>query len=331
MNNWNLLVPLLFLLSMQGALTGVFGAPSIVATIIASHAASPRRALVLSTLAQLVGPCLFGVAVATTVGSEVVDPYLMTPRILYSALAVTVLWMLLAWYFRIPSSSTHALIGGMVGAVAAALGVSSIHESGLLKVLLGLLLTAPLGIVGGFLLVRLCRWLTRNAAPTINRRFNQGQFVTALVLGLAVGSNNAQNAMGVTVLGLMSTGFLPKFEVPVWVVVGTAACLAAGNLIGGMRLMRSVGVDMFPVRPLHGFSAQMSSMFIIIASSLVGGGVSTTHVTSMSIVGAGVAESRAMVQWRLVRRIMLTWVITIPVTATLAYVMCLGLIRLGVP
>lgn len=331
MNNWLLFIPLLLLIGVQDALTGVFGAPSIVATMIASRAASPRRAIVLSTLAQLIGPCLFGVAVATTVGSEVVDPRLITPGILYSAVLVTVIWMLFAWYYRIPSSSTHALIGGLVGSVSAALGIAAIHEGGLLKILLSLTLTAPLGILGGFAAARLFRWLARGATPRANRSFNRGQYVIALFLGFAIGSNNAQNTMGVTVLGLMATGFLTKFEVPAWVIVASAACLAAGNLVGGMRLMRSVGARFFPVRPLHGFSAQMSSTLIIIASSLVGGDVSTTHVTSMSIVGAGAAERLTLVQWRFVYRVLLTWGLTIPVTAASAYVIWFIFHGLGIP
>ncbi len=331
MTNLGLLIPLLLLITAQGALTGVFGAPSIVATIIASEAMQPRRAIILSTLAQLIGPCLFGVAVATTVGSEVVDPLRMTPSILYGALIATVVWMLIAWYRRIPSSSTHALIGGLLGAVFAALGVSAIRETGLLKILLGLALTAPLGVLFGFLITRCCHLLTRSSKTQLDRHFNRGQLIIAVFLGLTVGSSNAQKAMGLMVLGLMATGFLHKFEVPVWVIVGSAVCLAFGNLVGGMRLIQSAGTGFFQVRPLHGFSAEMSSSMIILVSSLVGGGVSATHVTSMSIVGAGAAESTRLVQWRFVQRVLLTWVITIPITAALACLLCLALKRLGIP
>lgn len=326
--NWDLLIPLLFLVSAQDTLTGVFGAPSIVATMIASKAMAPRRAILLSTCAQLIGPCVFGVAVATSIGSEVIDPRAITPAIILAALGATVVWMLAAWFWRIPCSSTHALVGGLVGAGFAGLGPSAIHQSGLLKIVLGLTLTAPLGILVGFGIARLCRLLTR--LQHADRHFNRGQFVVALFLGLAVGSNNAQNAMGITVLGLMSTGFLPKFMVPLWVIVGSGVCLALGNFVGGMRLMRSVGTQFVEVRPLHGFSAEMSSTLIIIASSLVGGDVSTTHVTSMSIVGAGASESIRAVQWRFVKRVLLTWVLTIPLTAILAGCITLALMRAGI-
>jgi PiT family inorganic phosphate transporter len=324
------LIPFLLLVAVQDILTGIFGAPGIVATMIASRAMTPRRALILSTLAQLIGPLLFGVAVATAVGSEIIDSSGITPAALYAALGSTVFWMLFAWYLRIPSSSTHALIGGMVGAALAALGPSAIHTSGLLKILLSLTLTAPLGIIVGYFVTRLCYWLASSASPRISHRFNQGQFIASLFLGLAIGSSNAQNAMGVTVFGLLAIGVLPKFEVPIWVIVTSAICLALGNLIGGMRLMRSVGSQFFRIRPIHGFSAEVSSAAIIAVSSLVGGDVSTTHVTSMSIIGAGAAERISMVRWGFVQKVLLTWVLTIPLTALLAGLIYLALIVLGV-
>lgn len=330
MNNLIAIVPLLVLASTQGVLTGIFGAPNIVATMIASRAMGPRRALVLSTLAQLLGPFMFGVAVASVVGSEVVDTHGLTPRVLYAALSGTILWMIFSWYVRIPSSSTHAVIGGLVGAVFAALGPSAIHSAGLLKVLLSLTISAPIGILGGFLMVRLCYWLTQNATPRINRRFNQGQLVASFGLGLAIGSINAQNAMGVVALGLVLTGFLPHFEIPTWVVALTAVGLAVGNMIGGMRLIRTMGTRFFQVRPIHGFSAEVASTIILIVSSLIGGNVSTTHVTGLSIVGAGAAERPSMVRWNFVGHVLLTWALTIPLTAVVASLVYFALKELGI-
>jgi len=315
---WLGILPLLLLIAAQDILTGVFGAPSIVATMIASRAMTPYRAILLSTFAQLIGPLLFGVAVAAAVGKEVVDSAGITTLMLCAALTSTVFWMVFAWYVKIPSSSTHALIGGLVGAVLAGLGPSGIHGGGLLKMILSLTLTAPLGIVGGFLVARLCYWLARASTPKVNHAFNKGQLITAIFLGFAVGSNNAQNAMGITTLGLVVAGFITKFEVPHWVIIGSAVCLAFGNLIGGMRLMKSMGAQFFQVRPLHGFSAELSSTLIIIGSSLIGGDVSTTHVTSMSIIGAGAAERVSMVRWGFVQRVLWTWVLTIPMTALIA-------------
>jgi PiT family inorganic phosphate transporter len=324
------LIPLLVLVIIQDILTGVFGAPSIVATMVASQAMSPRRAIWLSTLAQLVGPFLFGVAVASTLGSEVVEVREITPLMLCAALSATVYWMVMSWRFRIPSSSTHALIGGLVGAVVVALGPSAIHGNGLGKILLTLTMTAPIGFLGGFLVTRVCRHLTREATPRADHRFNRGQHVASVFLGLAIGSNNAQNAMGITALGLVASGVMPHFEVPLWVVIVSAVCLAVGNLVGGMRLIRSVGTEFFPIRPMHGFGAELSSVAVIAVSSMVGGNVSTTHVTSMSIIGAGSAERLSMIQWGFVQKVLLTWVLTIPLTAALAGLFYVALRALGV-
>jgi PiT family inorganic phosphate transporter len=330
MESFVTVLPLLILVSIQDILTGIFGAPSIVATMIASRAMEPRRAIYLSTIAQLIGPLLFGVAVASTIGSEVVDSDGVTPAVLEAALASTVFWMLFSWYFRIPSSSTHALMGGLVGAVLAALGPDAIRSAGLLKVLVSLTLTVPLGIIGGFVATNLCYWLARNAKPQVNERFNYGQLLMSVMLGCVIGSANAQNVMGITTLGLVAAGLLPRFEVPLWVMIGSAACLAVGNLIGGMRIMHSVGAKFFRIRPIHGFSAELSSTAIILASALLGGNVSTTHVTSMSIIGAGAAERISMVRWGFVRKVLMTWVFTIPGTAICAAVFYKALNVLGV-
>ena len=317
-NAWIAILPLLLLIAAQDILTGVFGAPSIVATMIASRAMTPRRAILLSTVAQLVGPLLFGVAVATAVGSGVVESTGITKLMLGSALSSTVFWMIFAFYRRIPSSSTHALVGGLLGAVLAGLGPSAIHAAGLLKMLLSLTLTAPLGILGGFIVARFCYWLARASSPKVNHAFNRGQIITAVFLGFAVGSNNAQNAMGITTLCLLVAGLITKFEVPHWVVLASAFCLALGNLVGGMRLMKSMGAQFFQVRPIHGFSAELSSTLIIITTALIGGNVSTTHVTNMSIIGAGAGERVSMVRWGFVQKVLMAWVLTIPITALIA-------------
>lgn len=325
MNQWIAILPLLLLIAAQDILTGVFGAPSIVATMIASRAMTPQRALLLSTFAQLIGPLLFGVAVAAAIGHGVVDSSGITTRMLGAALSSTVFWMIFAWYAGIPSSSTHALVGGLIGAVLTGLGPSAIHAEGLIKMLLSLTLTAPLGIVGGFLIARLCYWLARSSSPKVNHAFNRGQIITAVFLGFAIGSNNAQNAMGITTLCLLVAGFITKFEVPHWVVIASAVCLALGNLVGGMRLMKSMGAQFFQVRPLHGFSAELSSTLIIITTALIGGNVSTTHVTNMSIIGAGAAERISMVRWGFVQRVIMTWFLTIPITGLIAAIVYLVL------
>jgi inorganic phosphate transporter, PiT family len=311
-------------------LTGILSAPSIVATMIASRAMSPKKALMMSTLAELVGPFLFGVAVANAIGSGVIDTAQITPPVLFAALSATITWMLFSWYVRIPSSSSHALVGGMVGAVFAALGPSAIHGPGFLKVVASLTLTLPLGVIGGFIMVRICYWLAKNASPRINERFNQGQLLASFGLGMAIGTSSAQHAMGIIALGLVMTGFTQHFEVPLWVIGLSALGLALGNLMGGMRLIRTIGARFFQIRPIHGFSAEAASATLIIVSSLLGGVVSTTHLTSLSVIGAGAAERVSMVRWGFVQNVLIAWVLTIPVTAILGGVVYLLMRSLGV-
>jgi PiT family inorganic phosphate transporter len=330
MENMVRLLPLLGLIAIQDILVGIFGAPSIVATMIASRAMGPRRSIILSAFAQLAGPFLFGVAVASTIGSEIVNSYDVTPPMLYAALISTIFWMIFTWITKIPSSSTHALLGAMIGAIFIAQGPNSIQILGLLKMLVSLTLTAPLALLVGYLFTKISTSIARDETPQTNNRFNQGQWVASLFLGLAIGSNNAQNAMGITALGLMATGVTPEFGVPLWVIIISAACLAIGNLIGGTRLIRSVGTQFCNIRPVHGFCAEVSSASIILVSALVGGGVSATHITNMSIVGAGAAESLRDIQWKFVRKVLVTWIVTMPFTGVLAALLYVAMQKLTI-
>ncbi len=310
-------------------LTGIFSAPSIMATIVASRVMTLRTALFLATIAELTGPFLFGLAVVNTVASEVVDAHEITLPILYAALIGAIIWTILCWYVRIPTSVSHAQIGGMVGAAIVALGVQSLQRDGLIKILLALTVTVPLSFIFSFILVRLSYFLTQNATPRVNRRFNQGQALASFTLGLAIGSNSAQRTMGIIALGLVITGFLPQFEIPTWVIAISAAGLALGNLLGG-RLIRIVGAKFFQLRSVHGFSVEAATSAIVIVTSLLGGPISTTQLTSMAVVGAGSAERLSMVRWGFVQNILLTWVLTIPMTGLVSALVYFILSQLGV-
>lgn len=314
------ILPILILGFIQSILTGISGAPSVIAAMIASRAIGVYRALFLSTLAQFVGPFLLGAAAATVIGAEVVNIQHIPPIALYSGLIATIVWMLLAFMLRIPSSSTHAVLGGLIGATVTASGFSAIQPTGLLKVVLSLLLSAPIGFVGGFVMMRVTRWfaIAIHATPRINRRFNEAQWFTSFGLGVALGSINAQAMMGMITLGLVLAGFLPHFTVPLWVIAVCAAGLAIGNLAGGLRLIKSVGSRFFQIRPIHAFSAEIAAALIVASSSLVGSNVSATHVTNFSIVGAGAAERMSMVRWGFVKNVFVTWILTIPMTALMA-------------
>lgn len=287
----------------------------VVSAIVASRAISPRKALFVSTAAGLIGPFLFGVAVASAIGVEVIELPKFSLTLLYAVLSASIAWTLVSWLFGVPSSSSHTQVGALFGAAIAAVGIGSLQTSGLVKIVIGLILAAPAGLFGGFLAVRACYWLARNATPGINRMFNRGQVLTASILGLAIGSNSAQRTMGMMTVGLVVTGFLPRFEVPDWVTLISAVGFALGNLLGGTRMMRSLAF--FRVRPIHGFSAQVASAAIVLGGSLIGAPLSTTQITGLAIVGTGAGERLSIVRWSYVRHVLVTWILTTPLSAVL--------------
>jgi len=296
-------------------LNGMRDASNIVATMIYSRAFQPRAALVITAIAEFTGPFLFGVVVARTIGDNIIDSRLLTLNSIAACLLGAIIWNLITWFFGLPSSSSHALIGGLIGAIIVSAGVSSLKWNGLNTVLLGLILSPIFGFVVGFLLLRFIYFLTQKATPAINVLFKRGQIITAVGLGLGHGTNHAQKTMGVIALSLAIGGATSGFAVPMWVIASTAAALAAGTAIGGWRLIRTLGGKFYKVRPVHGFTAQLTSAIVIVSASLTGAPVSTTQVVSSAIVGVGSSERLGKVRWGVARDIALAWIVTIPVSA----------------
>jgi PiT family inorganic phosphate transporter len=214
--------------------------------------------------------------------------------------------------FGIPSSTSHALIGGIMGAVWAGFGFSSILMGGLTKILLALFLSPILGMIAGYYIVRLSYFLARGATPHVNIWFKRGQLLTATTLALSHGTNDAQKTMGIIALGLVATGTLETFSIPTWVILASAAAMGAGTLFGGWSLIKTLGGKFYRVRPVHGFGAQTASSAVILGAAMLGGPVSTTHVVSSAIVGAGTADRVSKVRWGVVNNIVLSWFLTIP-------------------
>ena len=296
-------------------LNGMRDASNIVATMIYSRAFHPRAALILTALAEFVGPFLFGVVVAKTIGGGIVDSHLLTLSSIAACLLGAIVWNLITWFFGLPSSSSHALIGGLIGAIIISAGVSSLQWSGLNTVVLGLILSPLFGFIVGFILLRFIYFLTQRATPAINKFFKRGQIITAVGLGLGHGTNHAQKTMGVIALSLAIGGVTDGIAVPLWVIVSTAAALAIGTSVGGWRLIRTLGGKFYKVRPVHSFAAQLTSAIVIVAASLTGAPVSTTQVVSSAIVGVGSSERLGKVRWGVTRDIALAWIVTIPVSA----------------
>jgi PiT family inorganic phosphate transporter len=299
-------------------LNGVHDSSNIVATMISSRAFSPRAALTMTAITEFLGPFLFGVAVARTIGDEIALSSALTLHVLAACLISAVLWNLLTWFLGLPSSSSHALIGGLVGSVAVGAGFDAIQVAGLEKVLIALFASPLIGFVIGFMLMRVVFFLVRGATPGINEFFKRAQFLTAMGMAFSHGTNDAQKTMGIITLSLVIGGVLPTFQVPLWVIAASAGAIALGTSLGGWRLIRTLGGKFYKIRPVHSFTSQLTSGIVILAASLFGGPVSTTQVVSSSIIGVGSAERFGKVRWSVAGDIITAWIVTIPATTLLS-------------
>lgn len=298
-------------------LNGVHDSSNIVATMISSRAIPPRVALAMTAVAEFSGPFIFGVAVANTIGSEIVASEFLNVAIIIAALISAILWNVMTWLLGIPSSSSHALIGGLIGAVTVGAGFQAIQMSGVTKVLISLFASPIIGLFAGMLVANIIFMLSWKATPKVNGLFKRLQIITSLGLALSHGTNDAQKTMGVITLGLLITGQISSFKVPFWVVVVCAAAIALGTSVGGWQLIRTLGSKFYKIRPIHGFASQIASAAVILTASLVGGPVSTTQVVSTAIMGVGAAERLSKVHWGVAGEILTAWIFTIPATAIL--------------
>ena len=311
-------------------LNGIHDSSNIVATMISSRAFRPRTALTMTAASHFLAPFIFGVAVAKTIGEEVATTGALTLHVITACLISAILWNLITWFLGIPSSSSHALIGGLVGAVAVGAGFEAIKLSGLEKVLIALFTSPLVGFVLGFLLMRVIFFLVRGATPGINEFFKRAQLVTALGMSFSHGTNDAQKTMGIITLSLVIGGVLPEFQVPVWVIAASAGSIALGTALGGWRLIRTLGGKFYKIRPVHSFASQLTSGVVILTASLFGGPVSTTQVVSSAIIGVGSSERLGKVRWSVAGDIATAWVVTIPVTALLSAGIYLLLVKISV-
>lgn len=299
-------------------LNGFHDSSNIVATMISSGAMTPRKALFMSAIAEFCAPFLFGVAVATTIGKDLVSPDSVTTVVILAALVSAIAWNLITWAFGLPSSSSHALVGGLVGAVGLAEGLGAIQMSGLLKVVVALLISPLLGLVIGHLLMKLVLFLARGASPRINSLFKRLQVITSLALALSHGTNDAQKTMGIISMSLVTAGWLQDFVVPWWVIALSATSISLGTAAGGWRIIKTLGAKIYRIRPIHGFTSQVTSATVILGAALLGGPVSTTQVVSSAIMGVGSAERLSKVRWGVAGEIFAAWVLTLPITALMA-------------
>ena len=316
---------------------GFHDASNMIATLVAARAMSPAQSVVLVGSFTFLGPLIGGTAVANTIGSFVdlsALRQLDALGIVASGVVGAIAWNLLTWRLSIPSSSSHALVGGLVGAVLVSAGAEEVvwglrelsegKLTGVMKIVLTLFLSPLVGFVVGFVIHRVMRFLLRAAQPSINQWLRRAQWITAAGLAFAHGTNDAQKGMGIITLVLLLGGALDNFHVPLWVIIVSAASITLGTVSGGWNIVRTVGFGIYKLRPLHGLDVQLTSTAVIIASSMIGGPVSTTHIVSTSIMGIGASERPRAVHWDTVQQIGLTWLFTLPgaaVFAALAYLL----------
>ncbi|MEX1666735.1 inorganic phosphate transporter [Zhongshania arctica] len=307
---------------------GMHDASNMIATLVASRAMTPAQSLILVGGFTFLGPILGGTAVADTIGGFV-DlsglTELVSVSIVSCGMLAAIAWNLLTWRVGLPSSSSHALVGGLIGAVLMGANASDIHWGldeirqgrlvGVFKIITALLISPLIGFTMGFILHKFMRLILRAAAPSANKKLRRAQWVTAAALAFAHGTNDAQKGMGIITLMLVLGGFLGDFSVPFWVILVSAASITIGTLLGGWRIVRTVGFGIYKLGPLHGFDVQLASTAVIFGASIFGGPVSTTHVVSTAIMGVGASEHPRAVRWFKAKEIVMVWLVTIPFTA----------------
>ena len=326
-----ILIAVLGLAVLFDYINGFHDTANAIATSVSTRALSPRLAIAMSATANFVG-ALTGTAVAKTIGSGLITPQSEGGVVVAAALIGAIVWNLLTWRLGIPSSSSHALIGGLLGATAAAVGFGAWQLGGILgKVILPLIGSPLAGFAIGFALMVLIFNMFRRAHPkTMNDRFRRMQVLSAAYMAFSHGSNDAQKTMGVMTLALVSAGILPEFRVPLWVIILAASAISLGTAAGGWRIIRTMGTKVVRLDPVHGFAAETTAATIILGASTLGMPVSTTHVISSAILGVGSSDQLRAVHWGVARSIGIAWVLTLPaagVVAALAYYVLSPLLR----
>jgi inorganic phosphate transporter, PiT family len=302
---------------------GFHDSANSVAALVATRAATPAQALAVATAGNFAGPLLMGTAVANTVGGVVVVAPRETVPAIGAALTAAIGWNLVTWRFGLPSSSSHALIGGLVGAAVAAGGMVGVRwggfahgrPEGVVGVLTGLAISPVLGVLVGAAGIAVAGRLLRRARREFNRVVRRGEWLTASALAFSHGANDAQKTMGVVALLLFATGHLSSFSVPIWVRLMAAGSLTIGTAFGGWRIVRTVGSGIYRMTPLDGLVSQGGSAAVILAGAALGAPVSTTHVVASSVVGVGMQQRIHHVSWSVVREIGAAWLITLPISA----------------
>ncbi len=303
-------------------INGFHDAANSIATVVSTRVLTPLQAVAWAAFFNFVAAFGFGVQVATTVGKGVVHPGVADHWVILGGLVGAIVWNLITWYSGIPSSSSHALIGGFAGAGVAKAGFGALVPAGLIKVAVFIVLAPILGMLLGFTLMVVTLWVFRRAGPSrVDKLFRRLQLVSAASYSLGHGTNDAQKTMGIIAILLFSGGYLGgEFYVPFWVVMAAHAALGLGTLAGGWRIIRTMGMRLTKLRPVGGFCAETAGAVMLIGTAVGGIPVSTTHTITGSIVGVGATQRLSAVRWGVAGNIVWAWILTIPLSALIAAV-----------
>lgn len=301
-------------------INGFHDSANAIATVVSTRVLSPRSAVMMAAFFNFIAFAVFGVAVAATIAKGIVDPQIVNTSVIFAALVGAIVWDLITWRLALPTSSSHALIGGFVGAALVKGGVKALIIPGIQKTVLFMFVSPILGlIIAFFLITTVARIFYKVDAVKMNFLFRKLQLVSSAFYALSHGTNDAQKTMGIVAVLLYSSGYLgDKLYVPLWVVLMAHAAIALGTLFGGWRIVRTMGKRMAHLRPVHGFSAETASGLVLFGTAHFGIPVSTTHAISGSILGVGISQRATGVRWILARKIIGAWFLTIPASALIA-------------
>lgn len=303
-------------------INGFHDTANAIATSVSTRVLSPKVAVLMAAILNMVG-ALSGTAVAKTVGAGLVQAASITQITVISALIAAILWDLITWYLGLPTSSSHAILSGIVGAAIATSGLGVIIQKGVYKVLMGLILSPIIGFVLSLFLMTFLMWLFRKSTPTlVSNLFGRLQILSAAYMAFSHGSNDAQKTMGIITMALVSYYQLSDFHVPLWVIVMCATAMALGTATGGWRIIKTLGMRLVHLRPIHGFAAETAAATVIEVASRIGLPLSTTHVISSTIMGVGASKRLSAVRWGIGGNIVLAWILTIPACTILAWIIC---------
>ena len=318
-----MLIVVVFLALAFDYINGFHDTANAIATSVSTRALSPKRAVILAAILNLVG-ALYSTGVAQTIARDIITPKFATQEVVIAALLSAIIWNLVTWYFGIPSSSSHALIGGMIGAAVAKAGFTVLQLYGLAKIIAALILSPIVGILLGFIIMKSMFFIFGRFSPSrVNHGFKKMQILSAGMLAFNHGSNDAQKSMGIITMALIAGGLQSQTDLAphLWVKLACAIAMAAGTAAGGWKIIHTMGGKIFKLEPINGFAADLSSSLVIWSATVFPGlhlPVSTTHVVSGSIMGVGSAKRVSAVRWGVAKQMLIAWLVTIPTTSLLA-------------